>query len=282
MPRRGAPEIFSLEYIGPGVCYILPMSEPANIHANPPVKRGRGRPPGAKNRPKIAPPRPTGIIPEIPQAQLLLDEGADKAEILDMVRKRIKEYAEDILGLPLPTLEQALERYRFDLGEKERQEVIEKCLRVLSVSTRSRAPIILALSAHGFLPTEIGMLLGLPLRLIEFDIYTIRRVGYLDNPKARMDQQVIPAAVETVHRAITEGGNIDAAVEALKGRGVFKNHQSVKGDQRPAQMVLGVRIMMPDGREMQQAIEGSVVRPVDQLPEMREGSIHGAPIERVS
>jgi len=237
-----------------------------------PARRGRGRPPGSRNKPKKL------LTPE-----QIAEQALDAKAQLQQARARIIQYAEEAMGRPLPTLEQALERYRFDLDEKAREQIIQKCRVSLPASTRARAPLILTLHAHGFGQVEIGMVLGIHPQLVQFDIHSIRRVGYLDNPKTRIDQQIVPAAVETVHRAIAEHGNVDAAVEVLKGRGQFKTHQAIKGGERAATMILGVRIMLPDGTEMKpagQIIEGQVVR--GELPEMREGSVHGTPIEKAS
>jgi hypothetical protein len=90
-------------------------------------------------------------------------------------------------------------------------------------------------------------------------LYGIRQRGQLQDTERRLDQGVVPAAVEQMQRMV-EAGDKEAVLAVLKGRGVFKSHQAgaARGEGPAVMTNLVVKFEMPPGTA-KPVLQGQVV-----------------------
>ena len=192
---------------------------------------------------------------------------------------RLRAEAASILADAPSDIEEARSFYAVAMDKQARAEgEIDPDLPYLTPIQRQRAPKYLALLANGYRPRHIAAALELGIATVRADLYVMKKCGYMEDALARIDKQLIPLAIDTVADAI-EDGNAEIAVEALKGRGVFRTYNQVKNEGVAPNNTLALQIIMPDGRELNandpKLLSGEQVIQMSGLEAPREGSIVG-------
>lgn len=123
---------------------------------------------------------------------------------------------------------------------------------------------VLALRYEGFSPKQTAELLGATPHQVTYALKQVRKDATIDAQITRLDQVVVPLAVDNVARGVMEGDK-EYTLRVLDGRGVFRNHASVKQDIKAEIVQLSVSLTMPAH------LVGKA------LPMPKAGSILGAP-----
>lgn len=123
---------------------------------------------------------------------------------------------------------------------------------------------VLALRYEGFTPKQTAELLGASPHQVTYALKQVRKDATIDEQIRRLDQVVVPLAVDNVARGVMEGDK-EYTLRIMDGRGLFRNHASIKQDIKAEIVQLSVSLSMP---------AHLVGQP---LPMPKPGSILGAP-----
>lgn len=87
-------------------------------------------------------------------------------------------------------------------------------------------------------------------------LYRLRKNGQLVDTEHKLAHLAVPLAIDTLIKSLEED-DTKAALETLKGMGLFRQHSAVK-QEGPTKMELQVSFVRPEGAE-EQVIEGQIV-----------------------
>jgi hypothetical protein len=124
---------------------------------------------------------------------------------------------------------------------------------------------VLALRYEGFTPKDTAEILGVGIQRVTTALTDLRADAKIEDQIARIDDLVVPLAVDNVARGVMDGDK-DYTLRVMDGRGLFRTHKSLDVQSRKQVLILKIETTMPDH------LAGAPDRP---LP--RAGSIVGAP-----
>lgn len=165
-----------------------------------------------------------------------------------------------------------LDEFQRETAKEAVQEQISHLGRVQS-SIRSRDgrikkakfhAAVLALRWEGFSPKETAEILGCSHGRVDAALLRMREAASIDEQLDRIDQTLVPLAVDNLARGVLEGDK-GYTMKVLEGRGLFRSHKQVEGVIRKTVLHLKVTTEMPKH-----------LGP-DAIPLPAPGSIVGAP-----
>jgi hypothetical protein len=124
---------------------------------------------------------------------------------------------------------------------------------------------VLALRWEGFTPKETAEILGCSHGRVDNALLRMRESAELDDQIKRIEQQIVPLAVDNVAQGVLKGDRV-YTLKVLEGRGVFRTHKSVEGEIKKTILHLKIITEMPKH-----------LGP-DAIPMPVVGSIVGAPV----
>lgn len=153
--------------------------------------------------------------------------------------------------LPMPGMDDKTEVVECTDGRKVVRQIKE------DRSTR-RTVAMAAMAVQGFTAKEIAQIMNVEPNTVEKALYRMRRRGRLVDSEDKLDHGIIPEAIEQL-MLLVKGGDREAILAALKGRGFFKHHAAGGKETGVAvQTNLVVRFEVPGGGE-KPALVGQVV-----------------------
>lgn len=138
-------------------------------------------------------------------------------------------------------------------------------------STRGKVAEFCNLRAAGFNNTEIAAHLHVTRQRLNAMIRQAVKEGWLvfDDPEARFEHEIAPKVAANVVYWL-DAKDKQMTIEAAKGLGLFKSHQSVKVDGGPPTNVLAIKFEALPPSAGSEVMEGNIVATPKALPESGE------------
>jgi hypothetical protein len=86
---------------------------------------------------------------------------------------------------------------------------------------------VLGLRFENYTPKQIAAILGVSTAQVFGAMRVVRDDATIAEQLKRMDDQIVPIAVDNVMRAVVDG-NLGVSMKLLDGRGVFRSHKSIE------------------------------------------------------
>jgi hypothetical protein len=93
---------------------------------------------------------------------------------------------------------------------------------------QARVAVILGLRVQGYTTTEIAAATGWSKHAVQAVLHRARTSGVLDDVKADLQGELLPLAIDALRRHL-EAGDLEAALETLKGTGYFRQYHEGPG-----------------------------------------------------
>jgi len=118
---------------------------------------------------------------------------------------------------------------------------------------------VLALRWEGFSPRDTARILGISQGTVETALLHLRKDASLDDQINRIDQAIIPLAVDNLARGVIAGDK-EYTLRVLDGRGLLRSYKSVEANVTKRNLTLTVIATMPPGhKELPIAKPGGVM-----------------------
>lgn len=122
---------------------------------------------------------------------------------------------------------------------------------------------VLALRWEGFSPTETAKILGVSQGSVERALLQLRKDASLDEQIKRIDQLVVPLAVDNLARGVLKGDK-EYTLRVLDGRGVLRSFKSVDQKIEKRNLTLHIKTELPPHHQ-------------DAIPTIQPNKVFGRP-----
>lgn len=125
---------------------------------------------------------------------------------------------------------------------------------------KSRILQIMALRAKGLNYQQVAEKLGLSYQYVRNLVWRAGKEGWLkfEDPIERFENEILPRVVDNIDYWIAQKDK-KMTIEAAKGGGIFKSHQTVKIEGGAPSQMLALKIEMPPGAPEPTITAGKVV-----------------------
>lgn len=120
---------------------------------------------------------------------------------------------------------------------------------------------VLGLRYEGFTPKQIAETLGCSHQQVTRALTQVRKDANLDAQVKRLNDLAVPLAMDNAIRGVIEGDK-EYTLRVLDGAGIFRTHQTVKGEIKQTIQQLSVVLEIPahlQGKELPMPKPGSIV-----------------------
>jgi hypothetical protein len=166
--------------------------------------------------------------------------------------------AADVMGAIEPVGDDALKPLQDSIRAAQAAAVLDTLERIKAIQTETRdasgkikraklKASVLALRWEGFSPRDTARILGISQGVVELALLQLRKDASLDDQIARIDQAIIPLAVDNLARGVIAGDK-EYTLRVLDGRGLLRSFKSTDANITKRNLTLTVIATMPPGQ----------------------------------
>jgi hypothetical protein len=176
---------------------------------------------------------------------------------------------EDMPPAEAQTAEDPVQKFLREQLKEQAEETVEQ-LRAMHAEVRTpdgrlrRAKFIgavLGLRFERFTPVEIAAILKVKRSSVMRALQLVRKDASIAEQLKRMDEQIVPIAIDNVHAAVIHG-DMRSSMKLLDGRGLFRTHKSIEAQISEQRVDIRILVTRP-----------SHMDPAAPLPDVKPGAI---------